>query len=183
MKGSFTTAEALIHKQNFVYKGKPHNGDIQLPISNGNYYSLGNPYPSAIDLELFLLDPANAALINGQAYFWEQVTVNSHTLNQYQGGYGVYTPGTSIYTPAAFWTYDGAGNQTGGIPFGTGNSFERRFAPVGQGFIVYGTASGNVTMKNAFRVFVSCPSTHTHIYTHSNYSFNTNTHFNIKSAL
>ena len=143
---------------NGVFTGVPNNGTVPIALNYTDaarsYNLVGNPYPSAIDLELFLLDPANAALINGQAYFWEQVTVNSHTLNQYQGGYGVYTPGTSIYTPAAFWTYDGAGNQTGGIPFGTGNSFERRFAPVGQGFIVYGTASGNVTMKNAFRVFV-----------------------------
>ncbi|WP_445721097.1 T9SS type A sorting domain-containing protein, partial [Flavobacterium sp.] len=141
-------------RQRYDFRGKPNDGNMSVAVAPANFTLVGNPYPSAIDLNAYLLDPANAALINGQAYFWEQVTVNSHILNQYQGGYGVYNPGTSIYTPAAFWTYDGAGNQTGGIPFGTGNSFERRFSPVGQGFMVYGTASGNVTMKNAFRVFV-----------------------------
>ena len=141
-------------KQRYDFRGKPNDGTITALVSTSNFTLVGNPYPSAIDLNAYLLDPANAAVINGQAYFWEQVVVNTHILSQYQGGYGVYNPVTSIYTPAAFWTYDGAGNQTGGIPFGTGSSYERRFTPVGQGFMVMGTANGNVTMKNAFRVFV-----------------------------
>lgn len=139
-------------RQRYDFRGKPNDGTISVPVSNGNFTLVGNPYPSAIDLNLYLLDPANAAVINGQAYFWEQVVVNSHILNQYQGGYGVYNPGTGIYTPAAFWTYDGAGNQ--GVPAGAGTVFQRRFSPVGQGFMVMGTAAGSVTMQNAFRVFV-----------------------------
>ena len=140
--------------QRYDFRGKPNDGTITASVSASNFTLVGNPYPSAIDLNSYLLDPSNAAVINGQAYFWEQVVVNTHILSQYQGGYGIYNPVTKIYTPAAFWTYDGAGNQTGGIPFGAGTSFERRFSPVGQGFMVRGTANGNVTMKNAFRVFV-----------------------------
>ena len=138
--------------QRYDFRGKPNDGTIPVAVSAGNFTLVGNPYPSAIDLNAYLLNPANAAVINGQAYFWEQVVVNSHMLNQYQGGYGVYNPGTSIYTPAAFYTYDGAGNQ--GVPIGPGTAFQRRFSPVGQGFMVMGTASGNVTMRNSFRVFV-----------------------------
>lgn len=138
--------------QRYDFRGKPNDGTIPVAVSAGNFTLVGNPYPSAIDLNAYLLNPANAAVINGQAYFWEQVVVNSHMLNQYQGGYGVYNPGTSIYTPAAFYTYDGAGNQ--GVPIGPGTFFQRRFSPVGQGFMVMGTASGNVTMRNSFRVFV-----------------------------
>ncbi|UGS21689.1 T9SS type A sorting domain-containing protein [Flavobacterium cyclinae] len=141
-------------RQRYDFRGKPNDGTITASVSASNFTLVGNPYPSAIDLNSYLLDPSNAAVINGQAYFWEQVVVNTHILSQYQGGYGIYNPVTQIYTPAAFWTYDGAGNQTGGIPFGAGTSFERRFSPVGQGFMVMGTANGNVTMKNAFRVFV-----------------------------
>ena len=140
--------------QRYDFRGKPNDGTITASVSASNFTLVGNPYPSAIDINSYLLDPSNAAVINGQAYFWEQVVVNTHILSQYQGGYGIYNPVTQIYTPAAFWTYDGAGNQTGGIPFGAGTSFERRFSPVGQGFMVMGTANGNVTMKNAFRVFV-----------------------------
>ena len=138
--------------QRYDFRGKPNDGSMFTPVSLDNFTLVGNPYPSAIDLNAYLLDPANAAVINGQAYFWEQVVVNSHTLNQYQGGYGVYNPGTGIYTPAAFWTYDGSGSQ--GVPAGGGTIFQRRFSPIGQGFMVMGTASGNVTMKNNFRVFV-----------------------------
>ena len=139
-------------RQRYDFRGKPNDGNMSIAVSAGNFTLVGNPYPSAIDLNAYLLHPANAAVINGQAYFWEQVTVNTHILNQYQGGYGIYNPGTGIYTPAAFWTYDGLGNQ--GIPAGAGTVFQRRFSPVGQGFMVMGTAAGNVTMQNTFRVFV-----------------------------
>lgn len=138
--------------QRYDFRGKPNDGTIPVAVSNGNFTLVGNPYPSAIDLNAYLLHPANAAVINGQAYFWEQVTVNSHILNQYQGGYGIYNPVTGIYTPAAFYTYDGAGNP--GVPAGSGTVFQRRFSPVGQGFMVMGRAAGNVNMRNAFRVFV-----------------------------
>jgi hypothetical protein len=138
--------------QRYDFRGLPNDGTIVSGVSAGNFTLVGNPYPSAIDLNLFLLDPVNATLINGQAYFWEQVTVNSHYINAYQGGYGIYNPGTGIYTPAAFWTYDGAGSQ--GVPAGAGTVFARRFSPVGQGFMVMGTAPGNVSMRNSFRTFV-----------------------------
>ena len=138
--------------QRYDFRGKPNDGTIPVAVSAGNFTLVGNPYPSAIDLNAYLLDPANAAVINGQAYFWEQVVVNTHVLNQYQGGYGIYNPVTGIYTPASFWTYDGQGNQ--GVPAGSGTVFQRRFSPIGQGFMVRGTANGNVTMKNNYRVFV-----------------------------
>ena len=163
MKGTSGTDATIAHaienvqnnsgsRQRYDFRGKPNDGNMGVAVAAGNFTLVGNPYPSAIDLNAYLLDPANAALINGQAYFWEQVVVNSHVLNQYQGGYGIYNPVTGIYTPAAFFTYDGAGNQ--GVPAGTGTVLQRRFSPVGQGFMVHGTANGNVTMKNEFRVFV-----------------------------
>ena len=37
---------------------------------------------------------------------------------------------------------------------GTGNPYERRFSPVGQGFIIDGLVNGTVQMKNSYRVFV-----------------------------
>jgi hypothetical protein len=36
---------------------------------------------------------------------------------------------------------------------GTGGYYAR-FSPVGQGFMIEGTATGNVLMKNNYRVFV-----------------------------
>lgn len=149
MKGTSGSGSA----QRYDFRGKPNDGSIATLVSNGNFTLVGNPYPSAIDLNAFLLDPSNAAVIDGRALFWEQVVVNSHLIAAYQGGYGTYTAGTG-YTPAAFWNYDGSGNQEGGSAFGTGTAFQRRFAPIGQGFMVMGTAAGSVTMKNTFRTFV-----------------------------
>lgn len=139
-------------KQRYDFRGKPNDGNITVPVSAGNFTLVGNPYPSAIDLNSFLLDPANAAVTNGQAYFWEQVVVNSHYIDAYSGGYGVYNPGTGIYTPAAFWNYNGSGGQETAL--GSGTVFQRRFSPIGQGFMVMGTNAGSVTMKNSYRTFV-----------------------------
>lgn len=139
-------------RQRYDFRGKPNDGTMGVAVSAANFTLVGNPYPSAIDLNAYLLDPANAALINGTAYFWEQSVINTHVLNQYQGGYGKYTVGGG-YLPADIWTYNGDGTystDTGA----NGNVYQRRFTPVGQGFMVMGTAAGNVTMKNSFRVFV-----------------------------
>ena len=54
MKGISTASVAT--QQNYVFEGKPNNGDITLPITGGNDYLLGNPYPSAIDAHEFLDD-------------------------------------------------------------------------------------------------------------------------------
>lgn len=139
-------------RQRYDFRGKPNDGTISVPVSNGNFTLVGNPYPSAIDLNAYLLDPANAAVINGTAYFWEQSVVNTHILNQYQGGYGMYTVGGG-YLPADIWTYnaDGTYNTDTGA---NGTVYQRRFTPIGQGFMVRGTAAGNVTMRNSFRTFV-----------------------------
>lgn len=154
-----TIAQAVENVQNnlgsnqrYDFRGKPNDGNITVAVSNDNFTLVGNPYPSAIDLNSYLLDPANAAVINGTAYFWEQSTVNTHVLNQYQGGYGKYTA-SGGYLPADIWTYnaDGTYNADTGA---NGVVYQRRFTPIGQGFMVMGTGAGTVTMKNIFRRFV-----------------------------
>ncbi len=138
-------------KQRYDFRGKPNDGTISVAVSDGNFTLVGNPYPSAIDLNGFLNDAGNAAVINGTAYFWEQSTVNTHILNQYQGGYGKYTV-SGGYVAADIWTYNGDGTyntDTGA----NGVVYQRRFSPIGQGFMVMGSAAGSVTMKNSFRMF------------------------------
>ncbi|MBF4986557.1 MAM protein, partial [Nonlabens mediterrranea] len=85
MKG--TGSGGTADEQNYVFVGKPHNGDIDLPINNGNDYLVGNPYPSALDAHEFINDNPN---IDGTVYFWEHWGGNSHQLQQYQGGYAMY---------------------------------------------------------------------------------------------
>lgn len=141
-------------KQRYDFRGKPNDGTISIPVLNEKLVLTGNPYPSAIDLSAFLMNATNST---GIAYFWEQdKTNNSHYVADYRGGYGTYSPmggsGNGIYTPATFFSYDGAGNQ--GSSTGTGGTYERRFSPVGQGFLIRGTADGTVEMKNNYRTFV-----------------------------
>lgn len=163
MKGtSGTDATTVIGVQNnpgssqrYDFRGKPNDGNISVSViaSAGNMTLTGNPYPSAIDLDLFLTDPANTPFIDGTALFWEHdPTVSSHLIANYRGGYGVYNGATGVYTPATFYYYDAAGNQ-GSVASMPMNTYQRKFCPVGQGFMIRGIASGTVQFKNSNRVF------------------------------
>jgi hypothetical protein len=140
--------------QRYDFRGKPNDGTISIPVGIEQFTLTGNPYPSAIDLSAFLVGATNST---GIAYFWEQdKTVNSHYIADYKGGYGAFSPGApgsnGLYVPATFYSYDGSGNE--GTATGTGGAYERRFCPVGQGFLIDGNAIGTVEMKNSYRVFV-----------------------------
>jgi len=136
--------------QRYDFRGKPNDGTINIPVLTGELTLTGNPYPSAINLQAFLLGELNCT---GTAYFWEHdKTVNSHYVADYKGGYGTYTA-ANVYVPAVFYSYDGAGNEVVNIG-SSGHSFERKYSPIGQGFLVEGTVNGNVQMKNSYRVFV-----------------------------
>jgi hypothetical protein len=140
-------------KQRYDFRGKPNDGTISIPVAFEELILTGNPYPSAIDLSAFLTDATNST---GIAYFWEQdKTTDSHYIADFRGGYGAFSPaggGNGVYTPATFYSYDGSGNEV--VATGTGTIYERRFSPVGQGFMIEGTANGTVEMKNSYRVFV-----------------------------
>lgn len=141
-------------QQRYDFRGKPNDGTISVPVAFDQFTLTGNPYPSAIDLSAFLIEQTNCT---GIAYFWEQdKTVNSHFIADYKGGYGAYSPGTigsiGIYVPATFYSYDGSGNE--GSASGVGVNYERRFSPIGQGFMINGLVNGTVEMKNSYRVFV-----------------------------
>ena len=139
-------------KQRYDFRGRPNDGDITINLATGMRTLTGNPYPSAIDLRAFLLGATNST---GTAYFWEQdKTVNSHFIAAYQGGYGTYSPGAGpmgTYVPAVFYAYNPAGTQLGSVSLGS--NYERRFCPIGQGFMLEGAVTGTVTMRNSYRVY------------------------------
>jgi hypothetical protein len=142
--------------QRYDFRGKPNDGNISVNVGLNNYTLTGNPYPSALHVNAFLLDPANSAC-TGVAYYWEQdKTVNSHLLLAYQGGYGTYSPislvSSGIYVPATFNTYnlDGSLNTTGAS---SGLIIQRKYAPIGQGFMVKGLSNGTLTLKNSYRAY------------------------------
>ena len=144
--------------QRYDFRGKPNDGNITVTVGSNNAATLtGNPYPSALHLNAFLLDPTNTAT-TGIAYFWQQdKNVNSHYLSAYRGGYAAYSPidlvSNGIYTAATFRSYNSDGTVNNNPPTGTSPVIARKYLPIGQGFIINGTSNGTVTFKNSHRVF------------------------------
>jgi len=58
---------------NAFFTGIPNNGTVEITgVKINKNYLIGNPYPSAIDADLFIL--ANAGVIDGALYFWTHNT-------------------------------------------------------------------------------------------------------------
>ncbi|WP_190246228.1 LamG-like jellyroll fold domain-containing protein [Gelidibacter gilvus] len=131
--------------QNYTFRGQPNNGEIAVTINPGLLTTLiGNPYPSAIDANAFIVYN-ESALLEGALIFWEQApSNNSHYLAAYQGRYSYLnrSGGVSAATPP------GIANS--------GNALKEPTLaiPVGQGFFVEGSGSGgDVIFKNSQRIF------------------------------
>lgn len=126
---------------NFV--GVPNNGDITVSVikSTSSSNLIGNPYPSAIDADLFLGDAFNKNNINGTIYLWTHNT--AFTNNSYtQNDYAKYNLVGGTRTASAALT--GGATPTGKIA-------------AGQGFFVEANSSlangtYEVTFKNSMRV-------------------------------
>ena len=154
MKGLGTTN----HDQTYDFRGRPNNGDIDTPILAGANSLSGNPYPSALDLNKVFYDNIDIESFR----FWdEDHSVDSHYYVDNKGGYGVWVPmgadpgGTNpgIYTVAPFLNYNNDGS-TGTATGVDGGNYARRFAPVGQGFMLYGASTGTVTYNNSQRFHI-----------------------------
>ncbi|WP_347174421.1 GEVED domain-containing protein [Polaribacter uvawellassae] len=111
--------------QNFTFKGIPNDGDYTSIISQNRLSLLGNPYPSAIDADKFLLDNSNA--ISGTLYFYEAGDDTSHIRGQYKGGYATRVIGM-------------------GTSFGSGKA-PTKYIPVAQAFFVTRSNEGTGTIK------------------------------------
>ncbi len=159
MKGSSGTDATAINgvqnnpdsfQQRYDFRGKPNDGNIAISVLPDEITLIGNPYPSAINLQEFLIAETNCT---GIAYFWQNdKTLNSHFATEYKGGYATYS-GSNIYVPAPFYTYDGSGNTITSLK-DNGTFLSRKYSPIGQGFMIKGLTKGNVLMKNSYRVFI-----------------------------
>lgn len=126
-----------------TFTGIPNNGDVTTTILKSVSTSnlIGNPYPSAIDADLFLGDAFNKNNINGTIYLWTHNTAlinNSYTQNDYAkynliGG-----------TKTASAALSGGAAPTGKIAAGQGFFVEANSS------LANGTYS--VTFKNSMRV-------------------------------
>ncbi len=155
MKGVDVGADlASTPRQEYDFRGKPNSGNITNSVADDELTLIGNPYPSAVDLVDFF---AGNPDVDATAFYWEQDhTTNSHFLQDYQGGYATWTDDGTLdgeYLPALFLSYGGDGSA--GPPTGGGTPLiQRRYAPIGQGFMVRGDVDGSVTMRNEYREYV-----------------------------
>ncbi|MBN2867525.1 MAG: T9SS type A sorting domain-containing protein [Flavobacteriaceae bacterium] len=142
---------------NYVYtfRGILNNGDITVPIErndaetgDNNWNLVGNPYPSAIDVDLFFaennlaLNPTDGKL-TGTIYLWSQNTAPTSTANGNQ---------QLNFSNSDYATINGTMETVGGDGL-TPN----RYIPSGQGFFVLyddaaTSATGSVIFKNSMRV-------------------------------
>jgi len=96
---TFSITDAAID-YNPKFEGKPNNGEITKVLNGGVVYLLGNPYPSAISADAFLIE--NESKLEGTLYFW---THNSSPNIKVDGD------ATYNYTSNDYATY----NRTGGV--------------------------------------------------------------------
>ncbi len=112
-----------------IFKGVPNNGDITKEVTyldaTHGYNAIGNPYPSTIDAQAFIL--ANTTNIESSLYFWRKINGASGS------AYAVYNSLGSTRTASS------------ALPNGT--------IQVGQGFFVKAKSGPvNVTFTNAMRL-------------------------------
>jgi hypothetical protein len=140
---SFTTPQTLA--VNFT--GKPFNGQFTYPITRGsdvgsmndNLILVGNPYPSAIDADVFLATNPN---IEGAVHIWTHGTLPSTAITS-----PFYQNFAANYTMNDYITYNGTASSIPGV-------FEGKIAS-GQGFFIKmneaGAANQTITFNNAMR--------------------------------
>lgn len=141
---NYSTNPAVVTPFEGIFTGTPNNGIITIPVvGDDDFNLLGNPYPSAIDADLFLADPANASL-DGTIYLW------THNTPLVSGGGDLYNYSEDDY---AVYNYLG-GTGTTAAPseeFPPANT-PTGFIAAGQGFFINGLTAGVATFNDAMRV-------------------------------
>jgi hypothetical protein len=130
----------------YTFEGAFNTGIISVPVyrndselNDNNWNFIGNPYPSAIDANLFLaansvIDTVDQGGIDGVIYFWSQTTPPSRSNNGNQ---------VENFSQADYAIINASGENPGGD-----NVTPDRFIPSGQGFFVAYSNSGAVDSTN-----------------------------------
>ena len=149
MKGPDASG-AQFADQNYTFQGEPNNGTISLAIAANKEYLVGNPYASALDLNVFLNDNASGGtpVLNGTIYYYEHWSDDTHYYSQYGAGYATYNGSGGLKASLHPHFAGGAWAGTEGE-----ENIPQRYLPVGQGFIVRSANAGNIVFNNAQRIF------------------------------
>ena len=109
------------NNQRYDFRGKPNDGLITVNVGNGASTLTGNPYPSAIDAEEFLV--LNQSVIEGSIWVWK------HGLNPTSSTSPFYNNYQYNYNPTSdYIKYNGLGSTEP-------DTFAGKIAS-GQGFMV-----------------------------------------------
>lgn len=143
-----------------TFTGVPNNGDVNATIYgntsvaeiDAKWNLIGNPYPSAINLDLFLNDAYNKNVVNGTVYLWTHNSAPSSaipgdaTYNYTSNDYASYNltggAGTAAATPDVRNPASTNFNST--VP--------DKYLASGQGFFIKGKANLPVHFQNTMRV-------------------------------
>ncbi|NOY46863.1 MAG: hypothetical protein GXO84_01365, partial [Chlorobi bacterium] len=138
----------------YTFTGPFNNGVITVPVvrndvetADTNWNFIGNPYPSAIDVDaffntnVFTLNPSG--LLDGTIYLWSQNTPPNGNINGNEG---------QNFAQSDYATINGIATSAGGDLI-----TPTRFIPSGQGFFVsfsdlQGVTTGDVIFNNSMRV-------------------------------
>jgi len=122
-------ATAGDYNYTITFTGEMNNGIVTVPVFKNNSLSgrnanlIGNPYPSAIDLDKFFAE--NNTIIEPIAYIWTRVTTPDDPNSTYQGPNGLnYTAANySVYTQDMSLNTENNAVFAGGSILASGQSF------------------------------------------------------------
>ena len=134
--------DAVLTSFTGVFQGIPNNGNYSVAITKsalGDLNLIGNPYPSAIDANLFVL--GNASVFGGGTtlYFWTHNTPMSNS--------------SYVFSDYATYNFSG-GTGVGTFVPGSNNSVPSGKIAAGQGFMIKGINTGTqtATFSNSMRI-------------------------------
>ncbi len=146
-RGYIAQAPAGSTQHTVTFTGVPYNGLVLEPIFFNNdgldndYNLMGNPYPSAIDIDQFISDSNNNEILNnsidGTIYLW---THNTAAIED--------NGADADYVRSDYATY----NLAGGTASANGGPAPTNNIGSGQGFFVRSVSNGTVEFNNEMRL-------------------------------
>ena len=145
----FNTNFATGLQQEVYFEGKFNSGTIPYTVLDDNFGGvnslnqnlIGNPYPSAIDLNAFMAE--NLGVLDGTIYLW----THDSPINSANPGPDAYNFNNNDYAEAS-----SNGVVFSSVRNGSAGTAPTQYIASAQGFIVNASSGGVINFKNSMRV-------------------------------